>query len=61
MHALGRVSGKSLEWEEGILGDINNTSDVALHRGAGKEKVDLIIGIAESTEVLDTAWIRSAI
>jgi hypothetical protein len=54
VHALGRVSGKSLECEGGILGNIDDTSDVALHRGAGKEKVDLIIGIAESTEVLDT-------
>jgi hypothetical protein len=61
VHALGRVSGKSLEWEGGILGDINDTGDVALHRGAGKEKVDLIIGITESTEVLDTTWIGSAI
>jgi hypothetical protein len=41
--------------EGGILGNINDASDMALHRGAGKEKVDLIIGIAESTEVLDTS------
>jgi hypothetical protein len=59
VHALTIVSGRSLGGKQCILGDIDDAGDVALYRGAGEEKVDLVIGIAKSTEILDTAWFRS--
>ena len=48
----GRRTGRGDE-----LGDIDYACYVSLHWGAGEEKVDLVVGVAEATEVFDAACI----
>ena len=36
--------------------DVNDSGHMALHWGAGEEEIDLIVRIAETTEIFDTAY-----